>query len=243
MAGVPLRRRRDRRRRSRPPARRPTTSCAPGCARWSPRCAPQGTTTVEVKSGYGLTVDDEARALRLAARGHRRRRRSSAPTWCRRAPTARRLRRARHRRRCSPPARRTPAGSTSSASRRRRTPSTATRPAPCSTAGRAAGLGLRVHANQLSAGPGVQLAVELGAASVDHCTHLTDADVDALAGGGRRSRPCCRASSSPPARPTPTPGGCSTPGRRSRSPPTATPAAASPRRCRSASRSPSARCG
>src|SRR4051794_25044520 len=26
----------------------------------------QGTTTVEVKSGYGLTVDDEARALRLA---------------------------------------------------------------------------------------------------------------------------------------------------------------------------------
>jgi imidazolonepropionase len=51
------------------------------------------------------------------------------------------------------------------------------------TAGRAAGLGLRVHANQLSAGPGVQLAVELGAASADHCTHLTGADVDALAGG------------------------------------------------------------
>ena len=50
-------------------------------------------------------------------------------------------------------------------------------------AGRAAGLGLRVHANQLSAGPGVRLAVELGAASADHCTHLTDADVDALAGG------------------------------------------------------------
>jgi imidazolonepropionase len=44
-------------------------------------------------------------------------------------------------------------------------------------------LGLRVHANQLSAGPGVQLAVELGAASVDHCTHLSDADVDTLAGG------------------------------------------------------------
>jgi imidazolonepropionase len=51
-------------------------------------------------------------------------------------------------------------------------------------AGRAAGLELRVHANQLSAGPGVRLAVELGAASADHCTHLTDADVDALAGGG-----------------------------------------------------------
>ena len=31
-------------------------------------------------------------------------------------------------------------------------------------------------------GPGVRLAVELGAASVDHCTFLTDADVDALVG-------------------------------------------------------------
>jgi imidazolonepropionase len=50
------------------------------------------------------------------------------------------------------------------------------------TAGRAAGLGLRVHGNQLGPGPGVQLAVELGAASVDHCTFLTDEDVAALAG-------------------------------------------------------------
>jgi imidazolonepropionase len=48
-------------------------------------------------------------------------------------------------------------------------------------AGINAGLGLRMHANQLEPGPGVQLAVELGAASADHCTHLTDADVDALA--------------------------------------------------------------
>jgi imidazolonepropionase len=48
-------------------------------------------------------------------------------------------------------------------------------------AGKAAGLGLRVHANQLGAGPGARLAVEEGAASADHCTHLTDADVDALA--------------------------------------------------------------
>ena len=46
----------------------------------------------------------------------------------------------------------------------------------------ARGLGLRVHANQLGTGPGVQLAVELGAASADHCTYLNDADVDALAG-------------------------------------------------------------
>jgi imidazolonepropionase len=51
-------------------------------------------------------------------------------------------------------------------------------------AGARAGLGLRVHAGQLGAGPGVRLAVELGAASADHCTHLTDADVEALAGSG-----------------------------------------------------------
>lgn len=50
-------------------------------------------------------------------------------------------------------------------------------------AGSAAGLGLRVHGNQLGPGAGVRLAVELGAASVDHCTYLSDADVDALAGG------------------------------------------------------------
>ncbi|GAA2348698.1 imidazolonepropionase [Saccharopolyspora halophila] len=43
------------------------------------------------------------------------------------------------------------------------------------------GLGLRVHGNQLEPGPGVAMAVEVGAASVDHCTHLTDADVGALA--------------------------------------------------------------
>ncbi|GGS26010.1 imidazolonepropionase [Actinokineospora fastidiosa] len=44
------------------------------------------------------------------------------------------------------------------------------------------GLGLRVHGNQLGPGPGVALAVELGAASVDHCTYLSQSDVDALAG-------------------------------------------------------------
>jgi imidazolonepropionase len=49
-------------------------------------------------------------------------------------------------------------------------------------AGIALGLGARVHANQLRPGPGVRLAVDLGAASADHCTHLSAADVDALAG-------------------------------------------------------------
>jgi imidazolonepropionase len=49
-------------------------------------------------------------------------------------------------------------------------------------AGRAAGLGLRVHGNQLGPGPGAQLAAALGAASVDHCTYLGDDDIAALAG-------------------------------------------------------------
>lgn len=49
-------------------------------------------------------------------------------------------------------------------------------------AGRDAGLGLRVHANQLRAGDGVRLAVEMGAASADHCTHLSAADIAALSG-------------------------------------------------------------
>lgn len=50
-------------------------------------------------------------------------------------------------------------------------------------AGRKAGLRGRLHGNQLGPSGGVQLAVECGCVSVDHCTHLTDADIEALAGG------------------------------------------------------------
>ncbi|MGO4249676.1 imidazolonepropionase [Paenarthrobacter sp. RAF54_2] len=49
-------------------------------------------------------------------------------------------------------------------------------------AARDAGLGLRVHGNQLGEGPGVALAVEFGAASVDHVNYLSQMDIDALAG-------------------------------------------------------------
>ncbi|CAB4630966.1 unannotated protein [freshwater metagenome] len=49
-------------------------------------------------------------------------------------------------------------------------------------AGIAKGLAPRIHANQLAAGGGVQLAVELECASADHCTHLSDNDIEALAG-------------------------------------------------------------
>ncbi len=48
-------------------------------------------------------------------------------------------------------------------------------------AGMAAGLKPRIHANQLQPGPGVQIAVEVGAASADHVTHVTDDDIAALA--------------------------------------------------------------
>jgi imidazolonepropionase len=51
------------------------------------------------------------------------------------------------------------------------------------SAGRSAGLGLRVHGNQLGPGPGIRLAVEMGAASVDHCTYFDDDDVAALTAG------------------------------------------------------------
>ncbi|MEO6124501.1 MAG: imidazolonepropionase [Ilumatobacteraceae bacterium] len=49
-------------------------------------------------------------------------------------------------------------------------------------AGVTAGLIPKIHANQLGQGPGVALAVEMGCASADHCTHLSDADVGLLAG-------------------------------------------------------------
>ena len=49
-------------------------------------------------------------------------------------------------------------------------------------AGKEAGLLPRVHANQLEAGLGVEVAVAVDAASADHCTHLTDSDIELLAG-------------------------------------------------------------
>ena len=51
------------------------------------------------------------------------------------------------------------------------------------TAGIDAGLAARVHAGQLGPSDGIRMAVELGAASVDHCTYASDADIEALAAG------------------------------------------------------------
>jgi len=51
-------------------------------------------------------------------------------------------------------------------------------------AGAARGLDVHLHANQLGPGPGVQLAAELGAASADHCTHVDDRDIAGLRDAG-----------------------------------------------------------
>ncbi|UTX54167.1 imidazolonepropionase [Leucobacter aridicollis] len=55
------------------------------------------------------------------------------------------------------------------------------------TAAAAAGLATRVHGNQLGHGPGTQLAVAHGALSVDHLGFLDDADVEALSGSWSRA--------------------------------------------------------
>ncbi|MFT4110061.1 amidohydrolase family protein, partial [Propionicimonas sp.] len=139
----------------------------------------QGTTTVEIKSGYGLDVDTEERLLRVASG-------LSGETTFLGAHVV-------------------PAGSGADQYVALVTGEMLTRCAPlakwvdvfCESgafdadqartvleAGIAAGLRPRVHANQLGHGPGVQLACEVGAAAADHCTYLTDADVSALAGAG-----------------------------------------------------------
>jgi imidazolonepropionase len=141
----------------------------------------QGTTTVEIKSGYGLRVADELRALRFAAEvtpettflgAHVVPAGTDADAYL--ALVTGEMLEA-----CAPHARWIdvfcePASPHAFDGEAART---------VLEAGRAAGLGLRVHGNQLGPGPGVRLAVELGAASVDHCTYLTGDDVDALAGG------------------------------------------------------------
>ncbi|MGV9729250.1 imidazolonepropionase [Streptomyces albogriseolus] len=138
----------------------------------------QGTTTFETKSGYGLTVEDEARALRLAARhtdevtylgAH-----VLAPEYADDPAGYVALVTGEMLNACAPHARWIDVFCEQGAF-------DGDQARAVLTAGKAKGLHPRIHANQLSYGPGVQLAVELDAASADHCTHLTDADVDALA--------------------------------------------------------------
>lgn len=139
----------------------------------------QGTTTIESKSGYGLTVGDEARSLRLAAGevdavtylgAH-----VVPPEYAGAADEYVRLVCGDMLAACRPYAQWIDVFCERGAF-------DADQAREVLRAGAAAGLGARVHANQLGPGPGVQLAVEFGAASADHCTFLSDADVAALAG-------------------------------------------------------------
>lgn len=70
-------------------------------------------------------------------------------------------------------------------------------------AGARKGRGLKIHGNQLRAGPGVRLAVDTGAVSVDHCTYLDRRDIDALAGSSTVATllPACDLSTRAPAAP------------------------------------------
>jgi imidazolonepropionase len=139
----------------------------------------QGTTTVEIKSGYGLTVHDEARSLAVARQfteettylGAHVVPEGTTPEKYVALVTGPMLEA------CAPHARWIDAFCETGAF-------DADQSRAVLQAGAEAGLRGRLHANQLGPGPGVRLACELGLAAVDHCTYLTDDDVAALAGSG-----------------------------------------------------------
>jgi imidazolonepropionase len=138
----------------------------------------QGTTTLEIKSGYGLTVDDERRQLEIARTitdevtylgAH-----VVPPEFVDDPDAYVDLVVGDMLDACAPLARWIDVFCETGAF----TPQQSRR---ILTACADLGLGVRVHAVQLGAGDGVRLAVELDAASVDHCTYLSDADIQALA--------------------------------------------------------------
>jgi imidazolonepropionase len=141
----------------------------------------QGTTTVEIKSGYGLTVHDEARALAIAKQFTDETTFLGAHVvpdeYADRTADYVGLVTSEMLAACAPHARWIDVFCERGAF-------DAGAAKVVLQSGVAAGLRPRVHANQLGEGPGVQLAVELGAASADHCTYLSAADVDALAASG-----------------------------------------------------------
>ena len=139
-----------------------------------------GVTTFETKSGYGLTVADELRSLEIAARAtpettflgahvvpaeYKDRRDEYVSLVAGDMLTA-----------CAPHARWIDVFCDRGAF-------DVDESRTILQAGADAGLGLRMHASQLAPGKGIQLAVEMGAASVDHCTFADDSDLEALAAG------------------------------------------------------------
>src|SRR5579859_2390917 len=137
----------------------------------------QGTTTFECKSGYGLTVPDEARGLALAAEVTSEVTYLGAhvvpPEFAADPGGYVDLVRGPMLDACAPSARWIDVFCEDGAFG-------ADEAAAVLAAGRARGLGPRIHANQLGPGPGIRVAAQAGAASADHCTYLTDADLDTI---------------------------------------------------------------
>jgi imidazolonepropionase len=140
-----------------------------------------GTTHVEVKSGYGLDIEDEARLLTLAGEltddvtflgGH-----VVAPEYAGKADDYVDLVRGAMLDACAPLARWADVFCERGAFDEDQSRAIL-------IAAKDKGLGLRIHANQLEPGPGARLAAELGAASADHLTHLGPGDAEALADAG-----------------------------------------------------------
>jgi imidazolonepropionase len=151
-----------------------------GVARLAHELLRAGVTTFESKSGYGLTVDDEARSLAVA------RQFTSETTFLGAHVVPAEFRDNRDGyielvtgpmlAACLPAARWIDVFCDRGAF-------DVDESRAILSAGMAAGLQSRVHAGQLGPSGGIQLATELGAASVDHCTYATDDDIEALASG------------------------------------------------------------
>ena len=141
----------------------------------------QGTTTVEIKSGYGLSVADEARSLAVARQATEETTflgaHVVAPEYADNPAGYVDLVTGPMLEACAPHARWIDVFCERGAF-------DVDQARAVLAAGAAAGLQGRLHANQLGPGPGVALACELGLAAVDHCTFLSGPDVDALASSG-----------------------------------------------------------
>ena len=159
----------------------PTERLRSGAARRLAEMTAQGTTTVEIKSGYGLTVLDERRLLGIAREltvettflgahvvppEYASDRAGYVDLVCGEMLAA-----------CAPHARWVDVFCDSGAFDEAETHRVL-------SAGIAAGLLPRLHGNQLGYGPGARIAAEFRAASVDHCTYLTDDDVEMLRAAG-----------------------------------------------------------
>ena len=154
--------------------------------------AASGVTTVEVKSGYGLSLDDELKMLRVIRRLADTMPMRIVPTWLgahevpieyRDREGGRREYIARLVHEMLPVV---------AAERLARFADVFCEPGVFTvdesreilTAARAAGLGMKLHADELSAGGGAELAASLGATSADHLAAISDAGIFALAAAG-----------------------------------------------------------